>query len=455
MNKSDKSPNNKDKTYINGPINYIKLVNKKTKQEVWLLLDFHVSIDLQKECEEFDSKDINKFLYKELIEAKEPIDFFLEINPTQLNQGLEKDSGQEYYKYKDKYIAETVKIFKKIFNNNPKKINSNIRLHYIDIRDYTLLYDILSNIEQIKSMLYGDNLSKSEAFIKCLENIKQNVIFVLELIKSIKNGNSNLHLDKNIKIDYIKQNIVKKNIPISETSENITENKNITESNNNSTIKIYSHEQIVKLGFILLLEKILKEYKNHTLKKLINEYMEDFFVIKSKKVIQELDSLIKEITIHGKVVKQNNMNQKLLLKKHFLNKKNNLFTINMTYDNNFDDLNEINNYFLKKINLLSSVVIDMWSVFMDTYFLRRLLEKEYIKKSIVYTGCYHSTVYLWFLVKYFDYSIEKYHYIDTKKLKKNPVENLEKIIKRTHNPEELFNYVFPDKFSQCIVIENL
>jgi hypothetical protein len=35
-------------TYINGPINYIKLKNKKTNNIVWILMDIHENLEYQK-----------------------------------------------------------------------------------------------------------------------------------------------------------------------------------------------------------------------------------------------------------------------------------------------------------------------------------------------------------------------------------------------------------------------
>ncbi len=92
---------------------------------------------------------------------------------------------------------------------------------------------------------------------------------------------------------------------------------------------------------------------------------------------------------------------------------------------------------------------------MDCFFLRRLIEKDYISKSIVYTGAYHSSIYIWFLIKYYGYEIEDYEYINTELLNKNdPIGSLEKIINKSNNYDELFVYLVPKKFTQCVKIKD-
>jgi len=91
-------------TYINGPINYIKLKNKKTNNIVWILMDIHENLEYQKKCEEYEAKDIDKFLFKELNESKEQIDFFLEIDPTDINYTNTNHINE-------KFLLETKKIF--------------------------------------------------------------------------------------------------------------------------------------------------------------------------------------------------------------------------------------------------------------------------------------------------------------------------------------------------------
>ena len=86
---------------------------------------------------------------------------------------------------------------------------------------------------------------------------------------------------------------------------------------------------------------------------------------------------------------------------------------------------------------------------MDCFFIRRLNEKKYINKSIVYTGAFHSIIYVWMLVKYFNYTIDGYNYIN----EKYTVEQIEKNIKKSKSYEELYEYILPKNFTQCITFD--
>ena len=82
------------------------------------------------------------------------------------------------------------------------------------------------------------------------------------------------------------------------------------------------------------------------------------------------------------------------------------------------------------------------------YFLRRFLDKEYIKKTIIYISMYHSANYLHFLVKYCNYKIIEYEFIDNKSSKE-----LENIIKKTNSWIDIYKYI--DRYKQCIKIKQL
>ena len=53
--------------------------------------------------------------------------------------------------------------------------------------------------------------------------------------------------------------------------------------------------------------------------------------------------------------------------------------------------------------------IDIYSLLTDAYLLRRILDKNYIKKSIVYSGSQHSINCIFFLIKYYGFKIIKIH----------------------------------------------
>ena len=94
------------------------------------------------------------------------------------------------------------------------------------------------------------------------------------------------------------------------------------------------------------------------------------------------------------------------------------------------------------------------------YFLRRFLDKKYIKNAIIYGGRHHTKNYIYLLKKYFDFKITNFSYLNI------PTDKLTSIIKNTdddYNVEKLYKYFkngktnetyqcsnltgFPDKFS--------
>jgi hypothetical protein len=82
---------------------------------------------------------------------------------------------------------------------------------------------------------------------------------------------------------------------------------------------------------------------------------------------------------------------------------------------------------------------------MDLYFLKRVLDKDYIKKSIMYCGDYHFTHYVSFLVKYFNFEIlecDKFYIIPD-------IKELEKKFK-TEDFEDCVKYLSSGKYTQCI-----
>ncbi|AGF84937.1 hypothetical protein QJ854_gp845 [Moumouvirus goulette] len=81
--------------------------------------------------------------------------------------------------------------------------------------------------------------------------------------------------------------------------------------------------------------------------------------------------------------------------------------------------------------------------FMDVYFLRRFLDKNYITNTIVYTGAYHSMVYVEILSRDFGFKITHVSYpknIDVNEIN-NKIKNL--------NANELSKIFYPDELLQC------
>jgi hypothetical protein len=412
---------------LSGPLNYIKLLNNKTNQSIWLFMDFHKDLLHQQKCEDYDAKDFYKFIQKKLSESDELIDFFLEINPTDINIDLNTHQNGIY-------LEETRKIFRKIYLQNENGQNKNvedkqnIRLHYIDIRDYAFVYDFYKNIDSIFSILKASGLENIDAVINKILSIKQTLEFINKIIKMIRSGKTIID-DKKFKIDYVNLKIE------SETSEKIN----------------YSFYDVLNTGFYQLLTTILEKYNDKNNREKINNYFDINYLKNSENLIKYLDNFVQKLNKISNRIDSQNTNQEInideIVLSDELKDKRVYYGINKyEYEN---DYNEI----FSTIEKIEVILAKLGCVFMDCFFLRRLIEKEYISKSIVYTGAYHSAVYTWFLVKYYDYVIDDYQYINTELLGKNEsVDELKNIIDKSNDFGDLFKYLIPKKFNQCVRI---
>ena len=182
--------------------------------------------------------------------------------------------------------------------------------------------------------------------------------------------------------------------------------------------------------------KIIVKYNNKENKKIINEY----FDIMCYKKIKYVTHLIEKLIL---ILKNNKLNNKITFE--HANKKKELFKhyIIFKYNNG-----ELTNKIKQLTEEITTLILDIGIYIMDCYFFRRLLDKKYIKNTIIYVSMYHSANYLHFLVKYCNYKIIEYEFIDNKTSKE-----LENIIKKTNSWIDIFNYI--DRYKQCIKIKQL
>jgi hypothetical protein len=102
--------------------------------------------------------------------------------------------------------------------------------------------------------------------------------------------------------------------------------------------------------------------------------------------------------------------------------------------------------YISKLSYYSSTLLPLYT---DIYILRRLLDKEYIKNSLIYTGDYHVIDITYFLIKYFDFKITHIYKSEIKSL-----DVLNDMIKKSDYTEyETFNklemYLFSNNYTQC------
>lgn len=130
--------------FINGPVNVVRLEGKvgNIDKVLYVFMDRHEKPGNETQCTNVSAKDLKTYFLDEMISLKNAdrkYDFFLELWPTTLANYKPKGT----YERRNNYITEVMKMFRKLFKydkeSNKVSINNminNVRLHYIDIRDY-------------------------------------------------------------------------------------------------------------------------------------------------------------------------------------------------------------------------------------------------------------------------------------------------------------------------------
>lgn len=119
-----------------------------------------------------------------------------------------------------------------------------------------------------------------------------------------------------------------------------------------------------------------------------------------------------------------------------------------------DQHHNYDTYMLKKLgNDCYFCLFYMQVLIMDIYFLRRLLDKDYITNVVSYTGGLHSSFYVYILVKYFNFDVTHY---DHSKLQPKEIKDY---ILKTEDDAAKFGAIIseillPEEPYQCTNIEN-
>jgi hypothetical protein len=202
--------------------------------------------------------------------------------------------------------------------------------------------------------------------------------------------------------------------------------------------------------------QILKYFENiySKLSKLMNDKNE---IIQAKSSVKNLngdkqkyymnkifnrcnDKKLKRYLIH--FMEMNYGNVMFNLNNELLNITNVLKNIELS---NIDEINEI--YLLTKF--VREAITDLYCLVVDCFLLRRVLDKDYINNSIIYTGFQHSIHYIYFLHKYYDFEITKIFHTE-----KNLNEML-KQIKNTDYVSGIYSFITDRKktYPQCVSYE--
>ena len=418
MTNNNFNPNIKQ---INGPTNIVRMEGRVhgIKKIIYLFMDWHIPLHEQSECNNLFSKDIDKYLIENFYEISKKssamYDFFMEIRPTE--ELVEYQPTDSKNRRKDMYIRQVMKLFRKIFKYDKEKnkvdvpeLFSNIRLHYLDIRDYLYIHysyklrDISYILNQISFI--GDlNLGAIEDIISIYTTIEAQLQFISDALKSK---------------EYIKP----------AEKPRIIKKKGLEE---------IDEEMIKALSY-----KIRNRYNDEEIKNILNKNL-DFFIDNN------LTPLIGKINNAIDILKKYTTSLPPNFS-HLLTRDERLPGI-YTYGPSEFLLRDI---FMELINITSYIYLETTTTFAritDIYLLRRFLDKDYITNAIVFTGALHSETYIYILVRDFEFDITHVSYSAIKDLnelkkeiKKVPIEELSRLF----SPLELYQCSdithFPDNF---------
>lgn len=392
----------KTKQEISGPVNIIRMEGKvgNINKVIYLFMDIHNPLSIQTECDNVYSQDLNKYFaesFYELNDSSIKYDFFFEVKPSELAINI----GSSTRRKKNIYINQVYKLFTSAFNYDADKDTvrlsryfSNVRLHYLDVRDYLKKYldsyfnDMLDHsYEFLSSAGDSDNLS---LIIKIATLIKERIDIFVSIFRSSK--------------------------PVKPSS--------------TPTIKGYN--QINQASIERIVYKIRHRYNHSDIKNILVKFFDDN-VNDLAKLSTSLQTTIQKIRGYAKYIKDNT---------GVLHK-----TPNGMYGYAVES-NEMFKIGADIYDLLSNIhasTVDIFAKLTDVYLLRRFLDKDYVTNAIVYTGIAHSEIYVAMLASKFGFVITHASYM--------PVKNISllnsKIKQAVKNNIDITQYITPRTMHQC------
>ena len=395
---------NPNKVNVNGPVNVVRLEGDvdNIKKVIYLFLDYHIDVRFQTQCKNVFSDDIQKYFINSFYElgSKDKIyDFFVEIYPSELSNRKFRSKD-----YKEKYIEEVVKFFRKIFKYDSKKnkvmVNKffkNIRLHYIDIRDYYKL-SIHSKMMQMNNIAH-----------KFMTTDRIDTLSLDKIIKLMEEMREHLQLIINI---------------LTKDPQKVSREKIIKER----------FDADLDLNVIKYLAKKIKtSYKHPDVKKIMNNFIMDSvnnfkatikFIAESRQIFIDYGDRIDQS--EGKLVPDDNTS-------YIYSYGLSTYTIRYMI---VDIVNRVEKLFEENF-------VEFFARFTDIYFLRRFLDKDYITNVVAYTGALHSITYIHVLINYFGFKITHASYTQISDLKKLNSEI------RKKSQMDIQPFVLPETLEQC------
>ena len=347
-------------TYINGPSNYIKLQGKINNIEKIIIIyyDNLENMNENKKCKN-NSIDIDKYLINLFKSSNNYIDFFIEVNKDIVNIN---NNNNDNYNENQTYYSKLELFFKYEFNKNNKKYPF-LRLHWNDISSNNFIFktislsiytQLLTNISIINNLINENKFSIMNGF-------NFNISFLNTLLNNIYQIKNNINIFNNI----------------------LNVENNDTKKNDSKNNDVYNYT----LNFI---KKIKFRYNNKNIIHIINPY---FDIINNHIILinNKINYIIKKL---NKYIKYYNDN---------IHYKINIFPF---YDN-------LPNLLFKIINKLTKIyyIINIINnILNDIYTIRRILDKDYITNSFIYSNSNILINYLYSFVKLFNFKITDISY---------------------------------------------
>jgi hypothetical protein len=399
---------------VSGPVNIIRLEGNVhgIAKVLYLFMDYHVPVANQTQCENLFSQDVQKYFTQNFYKAGEGTkiyDFFLEIYPSELADE-NNPQGIQNKEYKEIYIEEVVKMFRKIFNYDSKKnkvqvnkLFKNVRLHYLDVRDY-YKHNVHHRVSEMVNIAHrfraSDNIDLRglDRIVQLMQLMRDHLAYIVDIL-------SGKYKSKSSTPKIIKKNN-RKNLDI-EAIEYLT----------NKMKTSYNHADIKKA----MLKLIDNTINNFTLS------------------ISEIDDAMKRFLSYGNMI--SNSGNRLIRDEN----TSYIYTYGLSSytirDMIVDILNSVE-------SLVDERFVEFFARFTDIYFLRRFLDKDYITNAITYSGALHSNTYIHFLVTMLDFKVTHASY--------SKISNMTKLtdeIKR-RSPMEIQELILPHAFQQCSDMNN-
>ena len=354
-------------TYINGPSNYIKLQGKinNIEKNIIIYYDDLENINNNKKCKN-NSIDIDKYLINLFKSSDKYIDFFIEINKDFININKNNDNNNNDNNNLT-YYSKLELFFKSEFND--KKVPF-LRLHWNNVSSNKFIFELISfnifnylisNIQIINSLINENKYSIINGF-------NFNISFLNTLLNFIYQIKNNINIFNDI---------------LNVNNNNNNNNENNIKNNDKNDMYFYT------LNFI---KKIKFRYNNKNIINIINPYfniINDHIILINKNI----DYIIKKLNKYIKFY-NNKIHYKINIYPFYDNLPNLLFKI-------INKLTKI--YYI--INIINNILNDIYTI-------RRILDKNYITNSIIYSNSNILINYLYSFVNLFDFKIIDISYSD-------------------------------------------